>query len=85
MGEALEKATKAAFNAAPKVNEHADDPPTIPAPKKPKPIRAPPPIPKADPAIQKAFNTAKNPAINLAAGETDASQYVESQVVKHGE
>ena len=87
LGKALEKATRAAFNAAPAVNEHADNPPTIPAKRKPKPLQAfgisPPPIPRADPAIQKAFNTAKNPAINLAHKETDAAQYSEGQVVVH--
>jgi hypothetical protein len=79
----LGKAAKAAFNAAPAVNEHKDEPPALPAPRKPKPLRAPPPIPKADPKIQKAFNTANNPAINLKEKETDASQYSEGQVVIH--
>ena len=76
---AFMKAAAEAFKAAPTTNTHKDEPPALPPPKKHKALPAPV---KPSRAIQKAFNSDSNPAINLSNKPTDAAQAVEEQVVQ---
>ena len=76
---AMMKAAAAAFNAAPTTNTHKDEPPALPPPKKHKALPAPV---KPSKAIQKAFNSDSNPAINLSNKPANASQAVEEEVVR---